>query len=86
MKNNTNKKENTMKNENTMNIKNDLVNEMFNFYNSDFILSDSYTVINSGLTHFYDDETITHSELNEYMHEYKDFKLESIIVIPAMSH
>lgn len=78
MKNNTNKKENTMKN--------DLVTEMQMFYNDEFVIADSYTVIEAGLSGLNFEQTLTHNELNNYMHEFNDFKLESIIVLPQMSH
>jgi len=82
MKNNTNKKENTMKNK----MRNDLVTEMQMFYNDEFVIADSYTVIEPGLSNLNFEQTLTHNELNNYMHEFNDFKLESIIVLPQMSH
>lgn len=82
MKNNTNKKENTMKNK----MRNDLVTEMQMFYNDEFVIADSYTVIEPGLSGLNFEQTLTHNELNNYMHEFNDFKLESIIVLPQMSH
>ena len=66
-------------------LRTDYVNELQLFYNDEFVISDSYTVIEPGLTEFDFDQSITHDELNNYMHEYKDFKLESIIVLPELS-
>ena len=70
---------------NTTTLTTDYVKEMQLFYNSDFVISDSYTVIEPGLSEFNLDESITHNQLNNYMNEYKDFKLESIIVLPEMT-
>ena len=66
-------------------LKNDYVKELQLFYNSDFIIADSYTVIESGLSKFNLDQSISHNELNQYMSDEKDFKLESIIVLPELS-
>ena len=66
-------------------LKNDYVKELQLFYNSDFIIADSYTVIEQGLSKFNLDQSITHKELNQYMSDEKDFKLESIIVLPELS-
>ena len=63
----------------------DYVNEMTLFYNKDFVIADSYTVIEPALSLFKKDQSITHAELNNYMKENKDFKLESIIVMPEMT-
>ena len=63
----------------------DYVKELQLFYNSDFVISDSYTVIEPGLSEFNLDESITHNQLNNYMNDNKDFKLESIIVMPEMT-
>lgn len=63
----------------------DYVNEMTLFYNKDFVIADSYTVIEPALSLFKQDQSITHAELNDYMKEYKDFKLESIIVLPELT-
>ena len=63
----------------------DYVNEMTLFYNKDFVIADSYTVIEPGLTRFNKEQSITHTELNNYMKEYKDFKLESILVFPELT-
>ena len=70
---------------NTTTLTTDYVKEMQLFYNSDFVISDSYTVIEPGLSEFNLDESITHNQLNNYMNEYNDFKLESIIVLPEMT-
>ena len=69
----------------TTTLTTDYVKELQLFYNSDFVISDSYTVIEPGLSEFNLDESITHNQLNNYMNEYKDFKLESIIVLPEMT-
>ncbi len=70
---------------NTTTLTTDYVKEMQLFYNDEFVISDSYTVIEPGLSEFNLDESITHNQLNNYMNEYKDFKLESIIVLPEMT-
>jgi len=69
----------------TTTLTTDYVKEMQLFYNDEFVISDSYTVIEPGLSEFNLDESITHNQLNNYMNEYKDFKLESIIVLPEMT-
>ena len=51
----------------------------------DFIVSDEYCVIQPGLTRFNKEQSITHTELNNYMKECKDFKLESILVFPELT-
>ena len=56
----------------------DYVKEYVLFYNDNFVISDSYTVIEPGLSEFNLDESITHNQLNNYMNDNKDFKLESI--------
>jgi len=66
-------------------LKNDFVKELQLFYNNDFVIADSYTVIESGLSKFNLDQSISHNELNQYMSDEKDFKLESIIVLPELS-
>jgi len=63
----------------------DYVQELQLFYNKDFVISDSYTVIEPGLSEFNLDQSITHKELNNYMNNNKDFKLESIIVLPELT-
>ena len=63
----------------------DYVNEMTLFYNKDFVIADSYTVIEPALSNFNKDQSITHAELNNYMKDNKDFKLESIIVLPELT-
>tara|TARA_B100000475_G_C14803708_1_gene233083 strand:+ start:106 stop:309 length:204 start_codon:yes stop_codon:yes gene_type:complete len=63
----------------------DYVQELQLFYNKDFVIADSYTVIEPGLTRFNKEQSITHTELNNYMKEYKDFKLESILVFPELT-
>ena len=63
----------------------DYVQELTLFYNKDFVIADSYTVIEPALSLFKQDQSITHAELNDYMKEYKDFKLETIIVLPELS-
>ena len=70
---------------NTTTLTTDYVKEMQLFYNDEFVISDSYTVIEPGLSEFNLDESITHNQLNNFMHEYKDFKLESIIVLPELT-
>ena len=70
---------------NTTTLTTDYVKEMQLFYNSDFVISDSYTVIELGLSEFNLDESITHNQLNNYMNDNKDFKLESIIVLTVMT-
>jgi len=80
---NKKKEKNTM---NTMNTTNtDYVRELQIFYDKDFVISDTYTVIEPGLSEFNLDQSITHKELNNYMNNYKDFKLESIIVLPELT-
>ena len=66
-------------------LKTDYVNEYVLFFNKDFVIADSYTVIESGLSEFKKDQSITHAELNQYMNDTKDFKLESIIVLPELT-
>ena len=63
----------------------DYVNEYVLFYNPYFLIADSYTVIESGLSDFNQDQSITHAELNQYMIDTKDFKLESIRVLPELT-
>ena len=63
----------------------DYVQELQLFYNKDFVISDSYTVVEPGLSEFNLDQSITHKELNNYMNNNKDFKLESIIVLPELT-
>ena len=70
---------------NTTTLTTDYVKEMQLFYNSDFVISDSYTVIEPGLSEFNLDESITHNQLNNYMNDNKDFKLESIKVLPELT-
>ena len=71
---------------NTMNTTNtDYVRELQIFYDKDFVIADSYTVVEPGLSEFNLDQSITHKELNNYMNNYKDFKLESIIVLPELT-
>ena len=80
---NKKKEKNTM---NTMNTTNtDYVRELQIFYDKDFVISDTYTVIEPGLSEFNLDQTITHKELVDYIHDNKDFKLESIIVLPELT-
>ena len=66
-------------------LKTDYVNEYVLFFNKDFVIADSYTVIESGLSKLNKDQSITHAELNQYMNDTKDFKLESIIVLPELT-
>ena len=66
-------------------VKTDYVNEYVLFFNKDFVIADSYTVIESGLSEFKKDQSITHAELNQYINDTKDFKLESIHVLPELS-
>ena len=66
-------------------LKTDYVNEYVLFFNKDFVIADSYTVIESGLSKFKKDQSITHAELNQYINDTKDFKLESIHVLPELS-
>ena len=63
----------------------DYVNDYVIFYNPYFLIADSYTVIESGLSDFNQDQSITHAELNQYMIDTKDFKLESIRVLPELT-
>ena len=63
----------------------DYVNEYVLFYNPYFVIADSYTVIESGFSEFNKDQSITYAELNQYMIDNKDFKLESIIVLPELT-
>ena len=69
----------------TNTMKTDYVQELTLFYNKDFVISDSYTVIEPALSLFKKDQSITHAELNKYMKDNKDFKLESIIVLPELT-
>tara|TARA_Y100001937_G_scaffold29336_1_gene42241 strand:- start:51 stop:263 length:213 start_codon:yes stop_codon:yes gene_type:complete len=69
----------------TTTLTTDYVKEMQFFYNDKFVISDSYTVVEPGLSEFSFDESITHNQLNNYMSDNKDFKLESIIVLPELS-
>ena len=66
-------------------LKTDYVNEYVLFFNKDFVIADSYTVIESGLSEFKKDQSITHAELNQYMINNNDFKLECINVLPELS-
>ena len=66
-------------------VKTDYVNEYVLFFNKDFVIADSYTVIESGLSEFKKDQSITHAELNQYMINNNDFKLECINVLPELS-
>ena len=66
-------------------LRTDHVNELQLFYNDEFVISDSYTVIEPGLSEFKFDQSITHDELNQYMNDSKDFALESIHVLPELS-
>ena len=61
-------------------MKTDYVQELTLFYNKDFVIADSYTVIEPALSLFKKDQSITHAELNNYMKDNKDFKLESIMI------
>ena len=63
----------------------DYVKEYVLFYNDNFVIADSYTVIEPGLSEFNLDQSITHNELSNYMNDNKDFKLESIIVLPELT-
>ena len=63
----------------------DYVNEYVLFYNPYFVIADSYTVIETGLSDFNQDQSITYAELNQYMNNNKDFKLESIRVLPELT-
>ncbi len=69
----------------TNTMKTDYVQELTLFYNKDFVIADSYTVIEPALSLFKKDQSITHAELNNYMKDNKDFKLESIIVLPELT-
>ena len=66
-------------------LKTDYVNEYVLFFNKDFVIADSYTVIEPGLSEFKLDQSITYAELNQYMIDTKDFALESIHVLPELS-
>ena len=63
----------------------DYVNEYVLFYNPYFVIADSYTVIETGLSDFNQDQSITYAELNQYMNNTKDFKLETIRGLPELS-
>ena len=63
----------------------DYVQELQLFYNNKFVIADSYTIIEPALSNFNKDQSITHAELNNYMKDNKDFKLESIIVLPELT-
>ena len=63
----------------------DYVNEYVLLYNPYFVIADSYTVIEPGLSEFKLDQSITYAELNQYMIDSKDFALESIHVLPELS-
>ena len=63
----------------------DYVQELQLFYNDKFVIADSYTIIEPALSLFKKDQSITHAELNNYMKDNKDFKLESIIVLPELT-
>ena len=63
----------------------DYVNEYVLFYNTYFVIADSYTVIETGLSDFNQDQSITYAELNQYMNNTKNFKLETIRVLPELS-
>ena len=66
-------------------LKTDYVNEYVLFFNKDFVIADSYTVIESGLSEFNKDQSITHAELNQYVIDSKDFTLDSIKVLPQLT-
>ena len=66
-------------------LKTDYVKQIDFIFDKDFVIADSYTVIESGLSEFKKDQSITHAELNQYMNDTKDFKLESIHVLPELS-
>ena len=66
-------------------LKTDYVNEYVLFFNEDFVIADSYTVIETGLSEFKKDQSITHAELSQYIFDNRDFKLESIHVLPELS-
>ena len=71
---------------NTMNTTNtDYVRELQIFYDKDFVIADSYTVVEPGLSEFNLDQSITHKKLVDYIHDNKDFKLESIKVLPELT-
>ena len=63
----------------------DYVKELQLFHNDEFVIADSYTVVEPALSNFNKDQSITHAELNNYMNDSKDFKLESIIVLPELT-
>ena len=63
----------------------DYVQELQLFYNDKFVIADSYTIIEPALSNFNKDQSITHAELNNYIKDNKDFKLESIIVLPELT-
>ena len=66
-------------------LKTDYVKQIDFVFDKDFVIADSYTVLESGLSEFKKDQSITHAELNQYMNNTKDFKLESIIVLPELT-
>ena len=55
-------------------LKTDYVKQIDFVFDKDFVIADSYTVIESGLSEFKKDQSITHAELNQYMNNSKDFK------------
>ena len=66
-------------------VKTDYVSEYVLFFNKDFVIADSYTVIETGFTDFEQDQSITHAELNQYVIDSKDFTLDSIKVLPQLT-
>ena len=65
-------------------LKTDYVKQIDFVFDKDFVIADSYTVIESGLSKFKKDQSITHAELNQYMINNNDFKLECINVLPEL--
>ena len=66
-------------------LKTDYVKQIDFVFDKDFVIADSYTVIEPGLSEFKKDQSITHAELSQYIFDNRDFKLESIIVLPELS-
>ena len=66
-------------------LKTDYVKQIDFVFDKDFVIADSYTVIEPGLSEFKLDQSITYAELNQYMIDTKDFALESIHVLPELS-
>ena len=66
-------------------MKTDYVQELTLFYNKDFVIAIHTPLLNLHYLYLKKDQSITHAELNKYMKDNKDFKLESIIVLPELT-